>query len=122
MRTILLMMILLFSGLSLANPMQQTNAIAEKCADLNCVRGNIDNIDSQIVALLGQRLAYVKRAGELKGPNVPVHDQAREDKILAKVAQEAESFGYPGTIARALYTTLLQQTNAYEQQFKLLNK
>jgi len=39
---------------------------AESCATLQCVRNNIDQINSQIVSLLGQRLNYVKRAGELK--------------------------------------------------------
>lgn len=116
----LVLIMFLFSGWAFAaNSMQQANDAAEKCPDLNCVRGHIDNIDSQLVVLLGERLAYVKRAGELKGPNVPVHDQARENKILDKVAAEAEAFGYPGAIARAVFTSLLGQTNIYEGRFKV---
>lgn len=111
---------LLFSCLVYADEkpknMQQSINIAEKCAYLNCVRNHIDTIDAQLVTLLGERLAYVKRAGELKGPNVPVHDQARENKILDKVSKAAETFGYSGEIARAVFVTLLKQSNSYERR------
>lgn len=87
---------------------------AAECKTLECVRTHIDQIDQQLVQLIGNRLTYVKRAGELKKGRRPVHDQAREDKILTNVGKQAEQVGYPSTIAVAVFKTLLQQTNKYE--------
>lgn len=90
---------------------------ASDCQTLECVRNNIDNVDKQIIALIGDRLTYVKRAGELKKHTASVHDQARENKILQTVSQQAENAGYPGSIASAVFKTILTQSNIYEKQF-----
>lgn len=90
---------------------------AEQCQDLECVRNNIDAIDSQIVALLGQRLAYVKRAGQLKPPATSVNDRSREIQILNKVAQQAQALGFSPIIARSVFSTILLQSNLYEQNY-----
>lgn len=86
----------------------------KNCQNLPCVRKNIDTIDAEIVDLIGTRLQYVKRAGELKKSKMSVHDQAREDEILLKVSQMAMKEGYPPSIATEIYKTLLKQTNQYE--------
>jgi chorismate mutase len=104
-------------GLSSQANMNMFIQAAERCSNLDCVRQNIDVIDSQLVLLLGQRLAYVKRAGELKGPQRPVHDQARESVILNKVIQEADFIGYPSYFVRAVFITILAQSNIFEQRF-----
>lgn len=88
---------------------------ARNCQSLICVRNNIDIIDSQIVKLIGLRLTYVKRAGELKKGKQPIHDQVRENQIILKVSQLATKMGYPGSIAAEIYKTLLIQTNTYEK-------
>lgn len=85
------------------------------CSNLLCVRNNIDIIDADIVRLIGLRLTYVKRAGELKGKQ-PIHDQKREEQIILKVTQLASKAGYPGSIAAEVYKTILAQANIYEQQ------
>lgn len=90
---------------------------ASKCQTLECVRNNIDNVDKQIIALIGDRLTYVKRAGELKKHTVSVHDQARENKILQTAGQQAENVGYSASIASAVFKTILAQSNIYEKQF-----
>lgn len=100
-----------------APSMAQFNQAAEQCQDLKCVRDNIDAVDSQIVTLLGQRLAYVKRAGELKGPDISVRDRSREAAIMSKVTAEAQAVGYSPFVARSVFTTILLQSTVYEQQF-----
>lgn len=91
---------------------------AENCSTLPCVRKNIDQIDQQIVVLLGKRLTYVKRAGELKQNKKPIHDQARENRILKKVGKQAEQQGYSADIAQAVFKTILIQSNIYEEKHK----
>lgn len=90
-------------------------SLSKDCTNLTCVRQNIDLIDSEIVKLIGLRLTYVKRAGELKQGNQPVHNQAREDQILANVVKLAKKYGYPSFIAAEIYKTILIQTNLYEK-------
>ncbi len=93
-----------------------TSVTSANCPTLTCVRQHIDNIDQQIVKLLGQRLAYVKRAGELKAQQKSIHDQAREDTILQTVAQQAKANGYPSEIAVNVFKTILAQANIYERR------
>lgn len=102
----------LLFALSLSTAIAQTPA--QHCQNLICVRNNIDSIDTQIVTLIGERLSYVKRAGELKKGKRSVHDQARENKILNQVAKQAQAVGYPPKIATAVFRTLLKQANLYE--------
>ena len=91
---------------------------AKNCPNLICVRNNIDTIDSEIVKLIGLRLTFVKRAGELKKGKQAIHDQARENQIILKVTQLASKDGYPGYIAAEVYKTLLTQANIYEKNTK----
>lgn len=93
----------------------------QQCKDLMCVRKNINQIDSQIVNLLGQRLQYVKHAGELKKNVKSVHDQARENVILSTVGKQAEQQGYPARIAQNVFSTILKQANIYEKKYHNYN-
>lgn len=91
---------------------------AQDCQTLSCVRNNIDLLDHELVQLIGKRLAYVKRAGEIKGHKKPIHDQAREDKILLEVGKQAEKAGYSGTIATEVFKTILAHSNIYESHVR----
>src|SRR5262245_59811430 len=91
---------------------------ADKCATLQCVRKNIDSIDQKLVKLIGERLTYVKRAGELKKNAKSIHDQSRENKILKSVGKQAQQTGYPATIAIAIFKTILAQANIYEKSVR----
>ncbi len=112
--TIIFVSLLILANYTFA--MQKAVATAQ-CPTLNCVRKNIDAIDTKLITLIGQRLAYVKRAGELKKNIKSIHDPAREAKILHTVGQQAENAGYPAAIAIAIFKTILAQANVYERQF-----
>jgi len=107
-----LILTFLFSGIT--NASGKCNSTPEKCTNLICVRDCIDSIDAQIVNLIGQRLSYVKKAGEIKGKNIPIHDQKRENEILAKVSLLAEKQGYSADISQSIYVVILEQSNKYE--------
>ncbi len=118
MKTLLYLFTLavIYSSSALAAAPDLTIA-AKKCTTLTCVRSGINVIDQKIIAEIGKRLAYVKRAGELKKNVKSVHDQQRENQILAAVAEQAKKMGYSGDIAKAVFKTILQQSNIYEKQF-----
>lgn len=89
---------------------------AENCQTLSCVRAGIDAIDQHIVVLISERLAYVKKAAELKQQDKKaVHDAAREQNILTSVSLQAQQLGYDGKIAQAIFKTILYQSNQYEK-------
>ncbi len=123
-KTIIIIMISVFgliSQMSLATTINNGLTPAQNCQNLQCVRKNIDTVDKAIVKLLGERLRNVARAGELKKHTKSVHDQARENLILKTVSQQAQQAGYPGSIAKAVFKTILLQANVYEKQFHHYN-
>jgi isochorismate pyruvate lyase len=90
---------------------------AQQCDSLQCVRLGIDQINTTIVHLVGERLRYVKRAGELKNKNQPTDDPKRNEAILKSVGEAAKKAGYSPEIAQAIFKTILAQSIAYERQF-----
>lgn len=121
-KKIICLSFLLSSVLAWAQPVanfDQSYQQAKNCQDLRCVRGQIDNIDAGIISLLVQRLAYVRRAGELRRiSDDPMHDPHREEQILNRIARQAEAMGYPANTARIIFGAILAQSNIYENQFK----
>ena len=101
-----------------ANSTALSNTSTQTCQMLTCVRKNIDLIDTKIVKLIGLRLTYVKRAGELKKNTFSIHDQARENRVLANVTNQAEKAGYSGSIASAIFKSILLQSNIYEKKIR----
>ena len=66
----------------------------EARAELRCLRGSIDNMDSALVHLLAERFKVTKRVGELKAAaGLPAADTEREAQQIARLralAIEAE--------------------------------
>jgi len=55
-----------------------------ECSSLGEVRAEIDRIDQQIIAALGERFTYVKAAAALKATAA---DVAAPDRVTAMIAQ-----------------------------------
>jgi chorismate mutase len=86
------------------------------CQTLACVRANIDLIDKEIVSLIGQRLTYAKRAGEIKQrDHKSLSDPAREKAVLLKVKKQAEEEGYSGSAALEIFKVIIAQS--YQIQY-----
>jgi len=84
-------------------------------ATMTEVRAAIDALDRQLVALLGQRLALIRRASELKtGP-----DQARVpwriEDVVAKVRAEAFANGFDAGIAEAIWRDMMEHCIRFEE-------
>lgn len=58
----------------------------ENCHDIACIRMNINRINEEILKLLAERTAYVKRAGDLKSRTTKIADDrqrvADQEKII----------------------------------------
>ena len=54
-------------------------------SELDALRGAIDEVDRQIVALFERRMAVTQRVGEYKqAHDIPVLDARREREVIAK--------------------------------------
>jgi chorismate mutase/prephenate dehydratase len=64
---------------------------------LNDARANIDEIDKELVALLGRRMKTIKEIGAHKGTNqdIPLYDPRREHELFEFWAVEGEKAGLP---------------------------
>lgn len=60
-------------------------------------------------------MRYVRRAGELKGHRLAVHDEAREKEILQAVASQARAQHDDPEVAVAVFRALLKQSNRVER-------
>jgi isochorismate pyruvate lyase len=115
-RFLLLSCFFLFTHAALANGSYDKNAAA--CADIKCVRAHIDNINDQILELLAERTAYVRRAGILKGPSHPADDPARVRHELAVISAKSSQKHLPAEISISTFMALIQSSIEYQQRFK----
>jgi isochorismate pyruvate lyase len=77
-------------------------------AELGRIRGEMDDIDRQIVGLLAQRGRCVERAARLKQNQAAVRGpQARVEQIVANARSNAQEFGLLPEIADRIYRTII---------------
>ena len=83
--------------------------------DITELRGQIDSIDDQLVALFGQRMEIASKIADYKKENnMPIHVPAREREKLLDVAQKAgpEMANY----TRVLYSMLFELSRSYQSK------
>jgi isochorismate pyruvate lyase len=78
------------------------------------VRAEIDRIDSQLIGLLAERFAYVRRMAALKREPSDAYDRQRIEAILSRVRAEAEARGLDPDLAQSLWQQLIDWNVAYE--------
>jgi chorismate mutase len=77
------------------------------CETLGEVRTNIDRIDHQIVALIGERGSYVREAARFKANPAAVEDKARVEQIIARLRALAVDDKAPPDVVEATYRALI---------------
>lgn len=83
--------------------------------DLNEIRGQIDQIDNQLVDLFVQRMGLSAQVADYKKANhLPIYVPAREREILQEVAKKAgpEMANY----TRVLYSMLFELSRSYQSK------
>ncbi|WP_298395850.1 chorismate mutase [Sphingobium sp.] len=78
------------------------------------VRAGVDELDRQIVALLGQRFAHMRAAARIKPDRSAVRDEARKTQVIDQARVEAERIGAPGDVIADLWEQLVEASIAYE--------
>lgn len=84
--------------------------------EIDWLRGQIDAIDHQLLALIHQRLDVVLRVGDKKREKgFAVYDPAREAKMLDGLAQEAQA-PLDAEAVRQVFSTLIAHCRRIESQ------
>jgi len=79
------------------------------------LRGRIDQIDADLVRLLGARLAVARDIGAVKKEmGKPVVDPAREAQVVDRFVRMAAQDGVPEATARAIITSLIAASRAQQ--------
>jgi chorismate mutase/prephenate dehydratase len=77
-------------------------------AELDRLRGRLDDIDASLVDLIAQRLDVVERIGAAKTENsTPVRDPERERAVVERAASAAERRGVPADLVRRIFREII---------------
>ena len=78
------------------------------------VRAGVDDLDQQIVALVGERFRFMDAAARIKPTRGEVRDEARKAEVIQNVRRAAASRGVPDDLIARLYDMLIEGSIAYE--------
>ncbi|PWW74609.1 hypothetical protein C7212DRAFT_282882 [Tuber magnatum] len=78
------------------------------------VRANIDDLDRQIVVLLGERMRFIEAAARIKPNREAVRDQWRVDDVLTKVGETADKVNFSKKLVQKIYAELIEASISHE--------
>ena len=79
----------------------------ENCNSIEEVRANIDRIDRQIVALLGERGGYVKQAARFKKTTDDVKAPQRVEQVISRVTALSRELGANPFVTEQVYRAMI---------------
>jgi isochorismate pyruvate lyase len=88
----------------------------EACENMADIRREIDDLDAQIVALLGKRFAYVKAASKFKTGEAAVKAPERLQAMLVQRRAWAEAAGLSPDVVEKMYRDLVSYFIAEEMR------
>ena len=100
----------------------QTQIPPALCGSLDEIRAGMDAIDREIVALIAQRVAYVRAAAKFKTNSANVAAPERVAAVLKTRREWAESAGLSGDVIEGLYRDLVAYSISEEhKEFEAMN-
>ena len=90
---------------------------AEAAVLLKTHRQSIDDLDDQIMDLLGKRFAIVREVAQIKAKNgIPSYLSDRVIEVRERNAQKGQSLGIDPEFVRMMYTLMIYQSCAEEDK------
>lgn len=90
----------------------------ENCHDIACIRMNINRINDEILKLLAERTAYVKRAGDLKSRSTKIADDrqrvADQEKIII---DRSIVLGLPIEVSLPAFRAIVESSIKFQQDY-----
>lgn len=87
-----------------------------QCSGLDQIRAGMDAIDREIVALIAQRVAYVRAAAKFKTSSANVAAPERVAAVLKTRREWAEAAGLSGEVIEGLYRELVAYSVSEEHK------
>ncbi|MBD8547630.1 chorismate mutase [Sphingomonas sp. CFBP 8760] len=84
------------------------------CTTMAEVRAGVDRLDTELVALLARRFAYMDAAARIKPARAAVRDEDRKAAVIAQARAEAARLGLPAEAIADLWERLVEISIAYE--------
>jgi isochorismate pyruvate lyase len=84
------------------------------CTTMAEVRAGVDRLDTELVALLARRFAYMDAAARIKPARGAVRDEARKTQVIEQARAEAARRGLPADEIAELWERLVEISIAYE--------
>lgn len=79
----------------------------DECENMADIRAEIDQLDRQVIALVGQRFAYVKAASKFKTSETSVRAPERFEAMLQQRRAWAEEEGLNADTIKKMYRDLV---------------
>lgn len=90
----------------------------EKCRDISCIRAEMDRINNEILRLLAERTAYVKRAGDLKAQTTRIaDDRQRVADQEKKIIQRSLELELPVEISVPAFREIMENSIMFQQEY-----
>jgi len=89
----------------------------QNCQDIGCIRSEMDRINIEILQLLAERTAYVKRAGDLKSQTTKVADDRQRVADQEKqIIEKSRELGVPLEISVPVFKEIMENSIKFQQQ------
>lgn len=90
----------------------------QSCQDISSIRKEMDRINNDILRLLTERSAYVKRAGDLKSKTTKVaDDRQRVADQERKILDKSIELGLPTAISLPAFKVIMETSIQFQQQY-----
>lgn len=90
----------------------------QNCQDISSIRKEMDRINNDILRLLTERSAYVKRAGDLKSKTTKVaDDRQRVADQERKILDKSIELGLPTDISLPAFKVIMEMSIQFQQQY-----
>lgn len=90
----------------------------ENCHDIASIRIEMDRINNDILKLLAERTAYVKRAGDLKSRTTKVaDDRQRVSDQEKKIIEKSIELQLPVEISLPAFRAIMETSIQFQQEY-----
>lgn len=90
----------------------------ENCHNISSIRTEMDRINNEILNLLAERTAYVKRAGDLKSQTTKIaDDRQRVADQERKIIEKSIELGLPIEISIPAFRTIMETSIEFQQNY-----
>ncbi len=87
------------------------------CRDMAELRVEIDRVDSEIMAMLAKRVAYIDRAAEIKAPiGLPARLDDRVEEVAQNARKNALAKGFDADLAEKIWREMIEWSIAREDK------